>query len=1029
MFKALTNALNRAFNITPQAAGAGVTPRLQNKQIAERRPSAQTASRASASSKAASSTKKRVNPAEYYREEAQRRQERPGPWTSTPPPVSRLTVKERAQMAARPPSFTDLLPWASPDPDDRVFHHIDGATQGVLLEIIPAPTEALPDELMQTLRRMAQVSLQSLDEVEGNHWVVQFFVSDDRDLEPVKREFVRYVERAYPKDPERSRAILKSAYTQDFMKELNAHLDLVSRPQGLFKDEQVSGQIWRGQVRRVRCMLYRKFADTAKQAASPQAQLDHAAATLMESITKSGVRVRRCKGQDLYDWLLPFFNRRPTFAKNAGDLLNKMPYPFAAEEGAGTSHTAKAEVPLMGDFADAINLSQPRSNPEQGWWEFDGIKIKALVLQNLVRRPNIGHFTAESSRGKETYALFDRLPTGSLLSMTVVIEPQYKVRSRIERIEAKSQARNAEAAVANAEAKRVLEEMAHGNKLFPMVMTLYVAGESQEELSQCITAVNAELGPSGLRFIDPRNDLTPLDAFIRGLPLAFDPEFDTKNMRRGRLVFASEIAALLPIFGRARGTGRPGFFFWNRGGEPILYDPLSSKDRKKNAHLLMLGPTGAGKSASLNYLCMLMMAVYRPRLVIVDAGKSFDLLVQHFKSLGLSTHRVELSTEGDVSLPPFVHAARLLDDPDVMESFRAAERAGAAAEDSTAFGKLSVDPSILPTEGETQPAELDAVPEADEGPAERRDYLGEMMISAIMMITGGEKKEIESMSRADRYLISRSIIRAAVRAKSEGRPHPVTQDVATELMQMQADATMSVSRRTRAEEMGQAMMSFTSALRGKLFNRQGADWPEVDVTLVELGTLVQDGYEDAMTLAYTGIIDSVQSRGERYQYEGRPLIMLTDEAHLVTTSDLLGPKVAKATKMWRKLNIWLWLATQNMKDFPDSMSRVLSMCEWWLMLTMDKAEIEEVARFRSLTLEQRAMLESAVKEPPKYTEGVTLSSSFTGLFRNIPPALCIALAMTEGHEKADRLRLMQQHGVNEVQAARLVARQLEASRG
>jgi conjugative transfer ATPase len=958
------------------------------------------------------------------------------PIRTTPPPVPQLTVKERKRMANRPPSFTDRLPWADPDPSDSAFHHVDGVTQGVLLEIIPAPTEALPEETMETLRRMAQVSLQSLDESEHNPWIAQFFLCDDRDMEPVKREFSRYIQNAYPKDPERSREIFKSAFTQDYIREFSTHLDLVSRPQGLFTDTLVSGQVWRGQVRRVRCMLYRRFGADGKQASSPGAQLDHAAATLMESITKSGVRVRRCKGKDLYDWLLPFFNRRPAFAKTAGELLEKMPYPRGSGDGDtdGMPSTRRSgrddDAPLLADFADSINLSQPRSDAEGGWWEFDGIKIKALVLQNLVRHPYVGHFTAEKSRGKETYALFDRLPTGSLLSMTVVIEPQYKVRQRIERIEAKSQARNADAAIANVEAKRVLDAMARGNKLFPLVTTLYIAGETQEELNQAVTAVNAELGPSGLRFIDPRDDLTPLDAFIRGLPMAFDPEFDMKHMRRGRLVFASEIAALLPLFGRARGTGRPGFAFWNRGGEPIFFDPLSSKDRKKNAHLLMLGPTGAGKSASLNYLCMLMMAIYRPRLVIVDAGKSFDLLVQHMKSLGLSTHKVEMSTQGDVSLPPFVHAVRLLDDADVMESFNAAD--GQAGEDSTAFGKLSEDPRLLAPDldQEAQPAALDeqaAAPE-DEN-AERRDYLGEMMISAIMMITGGEAKEIERMTRADRYLISRSIIRAAIKAKATGRPHPLTHDVAVELMQMQADRQMSQARRDRAEEMGQAMMGFTSSLRGKLFNRYGADWPEVDVTLVELGTLVQDGYADALTLAYSGIMDSVQSRGERYQYEGRPLIMLTDEAHLVTTSDLLGPKMAKGTKMWRKLNIWLWLATQNMKDFPDSMSRVLSMCEWWLMLTMDKSEIEEVARFRSLTPEQRAMMESAVKEPPKYTEGVTLSSAFTGLFRNVPPAIAIALAMTEGHEKADRMRLMKQHGITEVEAARMVARQLEASRG
>ena len=224
------------------------------------------------------------------------------------------------------------------------------------------------------------------------------------------------------------------------------------------------------------------------------------------------------------------------------------------------------------------------------------------------------------------------------------------------------------------------------------------------------------------------------------------------------------------------------------------------------------------------------------------------------------------------------------------------------------------------------------------------------------------------------------------------------------------------------------MMTFTQGLRGKLFNREGQDWPDADVTLVEMGTLTQDGYGDALAVAYTSMIDSVQSRGERFQADDRPIIFLTDEGHLITTNELLGPKIAKGTKMWRKLNIWFWLATQNLQDFPDSMDRVLSMCEYWMLLTMDRSEIEQVTRFRSLSDEQRKLMESARKEPPKYTEGVLISATGQMLFRNVPPALPIALAMTEGHEKAHRKRLMEQHGCTELQAAQMVANELSERR-
>ena len=446
--------------------------------------------------------------------------------------------------------------------------------------------------------------------------------------------------------------------------------------------------------------------------------------------------------------------------------------------------------------------------------------------------------------------------------------------------------------------------------------------------------------------------------------------------------------------------------------------------------MLVLGPTGAGKSATLNYLSMMTMAVHKPRLVIVDAGRSFELLLSYFKTKGLTTHTVTLTSEADVSLPPFVHALRLLDDRDVMTSYEAAERqarinAGLPVDEALVDKLIQMtlpDPAAPETSGQ-------AVDEDEEEiEKEKRDLLGEMLIAAIMMITGGETEEVARMSRADRYLVTRAIIRAALRTRDEGRLHPVTQDVAIELMAMQNDETLSMPRRIRAEEMGQSMMTFTQGLRGKLFNREGSDWPDADVTLVEMGTLTQDGYSDALAVAYTSLLDSVQSRGERFVHQDRPLIMLTDEGHLITTNELLGPKIAKGTKMFRKLNIWFWLATQNLKDFPDSMDRVLSMCEYWMLLTMDKSEIEEVARFRSLSVEQRKMMESARKEPPKYTEGVLITASTQLLFRNVPPALPIALAMTEGHEKARRRRLMDQHGCSEMDAARLVAKELARSR-
>ncbi len=52
---------------------------------------------------------------------------------------------------------------------------------------------------------------------------------------------------------------------------------------------------------------------------------------------------------------------------------------------------------------------------------------------------------------------------------------------------------------------------------------------------------------------------------------------------------------------------------------------------------------------------------------------------------------------------------------------------------------------------------------------EQRDLLAEMELTARLMITGGEAKEDEKMSRADRAQIRHAIMMAAEKTYAEGR--------------------------------------------------------------------------------------------------------------------------------------------------------------------------------------------------------------------------------------------------------------------
>ncbi|MBZ8998332.1 conjugative transfer ATPase, partial [Escherichia coli] len=158
-----------------------------------------------------------------------------------------------------------------------------------------------------------------------------------------------------------------------------------------------------------------------------------------------------------------------------------------------------------------------------------------------------------------------------------------------------------------------------------------------------------------------------LNSWLRALPMCFDPDTDKKQWYT-RLMWVQHLAGLLPVTGRETGTGHPGFSFFNRGGDVLTFDPLNKLDRTQNAHLLLFGPTGAGKSATLCGSLSQIMAVHRPRLFIAEAGNSFGLLADYFESLGLSVNKISVKPGTGVCLPPFADAHQLVEQGETLQS-------------------------------------------------------------------------------------------------------------------------------------------------------------------------------------------------------------------------------------------------------------------------------------------------------------------------------------------------------------------------
>ncbi len=918
--------------------------------------------------------------------------ERPQRRRASDRPVTVATVRRKYE---RPRSITDHLPWREYVPEHQVFLMNDGRSVGALLKLTPKSTEGRDVAYIARIRDALEAALQdSFDELDQRQgqWTIQFYAFDDPDLRSHMAKIKEYV---WPHAK-------GTAYTEAFLKTMDAHIQGISKPGGLFHDD-VTDSAWRGKQRRCYVFIYRRRPQgyIHPQGLAPHKELNETIRKFGGALRNAGLACERGTGADFYRWMLRWFNPNPPMTDGDKEKF------YALAGYAGPDGTASDdELPFGYDFADSLFYCMPRSDYNNGTWWFDGMPHRCVSVSRLRKVPRVGHTTAELEVGKSLFALFDRLPEDTIMAFTVVVEPQDKIELHISELENRSKGDTTEAQLTFRDCQLARQFAGGRHRLFRGAMAFYLRGADLAQLKERTSDLTATLLSFGLEPLQEQYEHFPLDMYLMHLPMCYESALD-KTAKRMKLMFAQHIANLAPIYGRHTGTGNPCINFFNRGADLLCVDPFSMKDRKKNAHALLLGPTGAGKSATLTYLMSQIMGVVRPRLYIVEAGNSFGLLADYFESLGLSVNKVALKPGAGVSLPPFIDAIKLL------------EREEKAAEMlAKALHQKGVDDNL----------DLDALAEDDTEEDEQRDIMGEMEIIAMLMITGGEEAETAKFTRADRRMIREGILNAARHCRDAGRP-VLTEDVATAIGEFAQDGTLPESRRARILDMVDAMRLFTTGMEGELFNRAGSHWPEVDVTLVDLATYAREGYGGQLAVAYTSVMMAINNVAEKYQNDYRPLLMVTDEGHIITTNPLLAPFVVKVVKMWRKLGAWWWVATQNMEDFPASAKKMLNMIEWWLCLVMPPEEVGEIARFKSLTPEQKKLLTSARKEPGKYTEGVILSENVEALFRNVPPSLYLALAMTEKDEKVERAQLMRAHQCSEVQAAIKVAERLDQKRG
>ena len=707
---------------------------------------------------------------------------------------------EPAHNVERMQSFSELV---SPrlDLGDDIIGMRDLQSSGRLYEIEPIPSEAADQQhILKTHESIVEAICELMPERRVDPWIMQFFIYDEPHLEHFSKRVHDY----------RIAHGEKNSYSDNWLRTLEAHLSDASAERGMFREHQQTP--WRARKRRLRLCVWRRTQPGESH--NPTDNLKYVTERVETVLAQARLRLKKLSAADLYDWLTLWF----------------------APNHSGDAPPWNPELASSDIARSALQGAAPESTSDGIWW-FTKRPSRFITVDEPMLIPEIGHLTAERALGNDRATMWDDMPAGSIWSMAVTFCYQDTVLDHIKRVRHNSIGADPAVLKRSALADEALASAASRRPIHKVFCGVFASAPTTEELDDRTGSILAKLTAHGLKPIAPQNDPIAQDSYVRALPFNYDPVQDDRwYAKRARLWHMDHIARILPFFGRSVGTGNPGVIHYNRSAEPLAFDPLHVEDRRKNAHSLILGPTGSGKTSLLISELLHMMAMRKPRLYLITALPTFGLLADYCEANGLKVVRRAIDAEGTVTLPPFADASKLSLDSETAQS----------------------------TEEQGEPT---------------RDLLGEMEIQARLMVTGGAANEEQRLMRDDLDLLRTAIIEAG-RTTREGE-QTMTSDVVAALQsiaQAERDNDASDIRQEAATRMAAAMHLFCTGKSGNIFDRPGKAWPDADITIVELGHYARKGYEDRLAVAITGLMTAIQNRVEAEQYSERQTVVVIDRS-------------------------------------------------------------------------------------------------------------------------------------------------------
>ena len=313
------------------------------------------------------------------------------------------TVADEQALYDVAPSFVELLPWVEFLPESKSMLLEDGQSVAAFYELVPLGTEGREPGWLAHARDALENALQdSFDELDENPWVLQLYAQDEPSFDQYMQTLRDYVQpRARALGVHRVLPALlrpppaRCGQARRPVRGHGGHAAALARPDAARAHGGVPPRERTGQANR--------------RGQTPEQMLGIVCDRLCGGLANAGIQARRMVAADVHDWLLRWFNPRPTaraWGGGPGALLRvgALSGQYRGKRGRRDRAGERA------GFQPAAVLGQPRSDVAQGAWYFDGMPHRVLITDRLRMPPGTGHLTGETRKGTRSTRCSTRCP-------------------------------------------------------------------------------------------------------------------------------------------------------------------------------------------------------------------------------------------------------------------------------------------------------------------------------------------------------------------------------------------------------------------------------------------------------------------------------------------------------------------------------------------------------------------------------------------------------------------------------------------